>query len=363
MPWCPKCKTEYQNGISVCSDCATALVDELKEDLIPFFQSDNKKIADKLAAFFQYSDLSSEVFYDEESECYIVAIDPEKQIEAKKLYQAFYFVERERIYKGEEDSDDSSSEQEAESEDGADEDAQAETQRKTQTEAQNDAPTEAHTDDNAVAQTDESVSDEATSTVIIEEESEDYNAASYVEASEDDLNDYNEESIAEDEKAFADDDEDDGSTYIMKADRYKDLASTVWLFLMFGFAGIIFVLLNSVGILTVFSGWLPNLVMAALFIFFIYVAISTNNKAKKLKAEIAVEEELTVKINEWLVNNVTEAFLEEISDESISVELNYLRQNAAIKLMLFDVFGHQNEAYLDRLIEEYYNKTFDNADK
>ena len=40
MPWCPKCKTEYRDGIVTCADCGSALVDELmssvKEDeMIP----------------------------------------------------------------------------------------------------------------------------------------------------------------------------------------------------------------------------------------------------------------------------------------------------------------------------------------
>ena len=40
MPWCPKCKTEYRDGIITCADCGSALVDELKisakkEELIP----------------------------------------------------------------------------------------------------------------------------------------------------------------------------------------------------------------------------------------------------------------------------------------------------------------------------------------
>ena len=28
MPWCPKCKSEYREGFTVCADCGGALVDE-----------------------------------------------------------------------------------------------------------------------------------------------------------------------------------------------------------------------------------------------------------------------------------------------------------------------------------------------
>ena len=30
MPWCPKCKTEYREGIEVCADCGSQLVEEDK---------------------------------------------------------------------------------------------------------------------------------------------------------------------------------------------------------------------------------------------------------------------------------------------------------------------------------------------
>lgn len=38
MPWCPKCETEYREGIFVCADCGSALVENLsvqKEDTEP----------------------------------------------------------------------------------------------------------------------------------------------------------------------------------------------------------------------------------------------------------------------------------------------------------------------------------------
>ena len=28
MPWCPKCKSEYREGFTVCADCGGVLVDE-----------------------------------------------------------------------------------------------------------------------------------------------------------------------------------------------------------------------------------------------------------------------------------------------------------------------------------------------
>lgn len=32
MPWCPKCETEYREGITVCADCGSALVEDLIEN-------------------------------------------------------------------------------------------------------------------------------------------------------------------------------------------------------------------------------------------------------------------------------------------------------------------------------------------
>ncbi len=309
MPWCPNCKVEYQEGYTECSDCKSKLVDNLMEAVVfePFFQASDKKIADKLAKFFEYSDLKCEVQYDEANDLYIVAIPPKTEKQAKKLYQAFYYVEAERLAK----------------------EAHAEN-----IPVKEDTSQEANEDDQNSNLTEEYSSSELYSDSYDEEEQEEE------ETSNDDISDYERKGEA---------------VYVMKADQYKDLSSTVWIFLIFGIAGLAFVILNIAEILTFFNGWLPNTVMGILFLLFIYVGLSTNKKAKKVQAEIEAENKLTEEINSWLKTKVTKSFLTKIHDATISEELNFIKMTDIIKEMLMKEFGPQNLAYLDRLIDEYYD--------
>ena len=145
----------------------------------------------------------------------------------------------------------------------------------------------------------------------------------------------------------------------MSRARARPVAGTVLIFCFFGVAGLIFVLLNVVGVLSFLNGFFPYTVMSALFLLFIYIAVSTNQKAKTVKTGIDKENKLTEQINQWLTLNVTENFLSSIHDDDSSSELNYIKAIDTIKEMLLGEFGVQNLAFLDRLIEEYYNRTFD----
>ncbi|MDF2512619.1 MAG: hypothetical protein K0S04_2485 [Herbinix sp.] len=318
MPWCPNCKAEYQPGFTVCSDCKIELVEDIKEAevLIPFFQAEDKKVAEKLVKFFDYSDLQSSLEYDEENAVYVVSIPPKKQQEAKKLYQAFYYVERERLASGESD-------------------LLAKKDGKKPLESSEDTEER------------ESVEDE---------ESNGYDNHSEEPEEESTDDEYKEITPGDEINAF--DDKPEPAVYVMKADQYKDLTGTVWIFLLFGIAGLVVVLLNVIGVLHFFNGWIPNTVMGALFLFFLYVAQSTSSKAKKVQTEIDEENKLTEQINDWLKANVTEVLVSSLQDENISDELNYIRVTDKVKDMLIEEFGNQNLAYLDRLIEEYYNENF-----
>jgi hypothetical protein len=306
-----------QFRISGCSDCGTALVDSLEEavEYLPFFQAENKKIADKLVSYFQYSGLPSELSYDNETEVYVLSIPPKQEKQARKLYQAFYYVERENIEKGI-------------YKDEAPED----------TEGISEADTDADVDGKS------DPDDQDPAIELLEEGDEETPGDT-------------EEDILEEETST--EAPEDRGAYIFKEDRHKDLAGTVWIFLFFGIAGLIFVILNMAGFLTVLNGWIPNTVMGALFLFFLYVAVTTNTKAKSLKAEIAEENKLTEDINRWLKEHLTKDYLASIYNDAVSEELNYIKMTDAVRALLLEQFGPQNLSYLDRLIEEYYNSNFD----
>lgn len=382
MPWCPKCKAEYREGMTVCSDCKVDLVSELPDDTnyLPFFQSDMKPFADRLKKYFEYSGLKSKVSYDEELEVYVLSIPEEKQKQAKKLYQAFYFVERERIDQEAKNPHPVRTENKETEEPEPNQAAQAADTLKDATKALemtadiDNAVTET---DEALAETDEivtaeptgesageypEVTDADTETVsygtdpLNSDTGASENGAGNMGASEDFDEEYEDEDEAPEDRIRH-----EYGTYVMKADQYKDYNATVWVFLITGIIGVIFVGLNVVGILTILNGVLPNLVMGALFLFFIYVGLSTNKKAKKLQLEIDDENKLTDNINQWLKDNITDEYLSSIHDVDKSEELNYIIKTEIIKNRLLEEFGDQNRSYLDRLIEEYYNVNFDDV--
>lgn len=333
MPWCPNCKTEYQEGYTVCKDCKAELVAELATELIPFVQSDSKKVAEKLVRYLEYSGLEAKIEFNEESEMYQIYIPEDKEKDARKLYQAFIFVERENLVKGHADAEDS----------------------------ENDESLSAASLDNSEADNHSTDDEGPEASYVSSEAAEDFfdenSAKSDAEMgpsseSEDDEDDY-----ASEEQSQSD--AENTSVYVMKSEQYKDLAGTVWVFLGLGVLGLIFVILNVLEVIQILYGWMPNLVMGALFVIFIYIGISTKQKAKKIQSEIDEENRLTKEINQWLEININERFLEEVKDPGISDELNYLKAIATIKEMLIKEFGPQNMAYLDRLIDEYYSSTFE----
>ena len=97
MPWCPKCKNEYVEGITTCADCGVELVDELPEEIeddspVKLCHTANEEIGAKLIIYLNAQGVrTAGLFpvpeYDEayEGGFYVVMARPEYNAFAEDL--------------------------------------------------------------------------------------------------------------------------------------------------------------------------------------------------------------------------------------------------------------------------------------
>ncbi|WP_167956602.1 hypothetical protein [Anaerosporobacter faecicola] len=297
MPWCPKCKLEYREGIEVCADCGSKLVDDAQAESVTQDQAevvrlDTEKHAQKLIDFLKYSNISyAEYRYDEVDQAWPVFVTKEDLKEAKKLFQAFYIAETE-----------------------------------------ND--TAKVTDDTTDSESDEfDYSDEDERDPSMDSDcSHEQNTASKKTSS---------------------------AVYVKKAEQFKDLQSTAYIFFGVGIAGFVFLLLNILDVFHIYQGTFAVTIMAAVFLIFIVIGFSTLKRSKQVKGQIAEEDELTDAINSWLDQTITEEVLTTLNNPSDPAEINYFKQTEYVKNAILNEFSKDlNDAYVDLLVEEFFNSHF-----
>ena len=89
MPWCPKCKNEYVEGIKVCADCGCELVDSLEEEKTAVIFGDRAQM-ENLCSFLEYSGVHSAYIQEDGAEeiceLYVNASEADR---AKQLIKVF----------------------------------------------------------------------------------------------------------------------------------------------------------------------------------------------------------------------------------------------------------------------------------
>lgn len=105
MSWCPKCKQEFQDGITVCPTCDETLVEELDTTVVTKeINLFSEEEVDKFISFLEYSNIQDASFEkDETLDLYYIRCKEEDIEEVVKLFSAFKSVEEEVIEEAEEE--------------------------------------------------------------------------------------------------------------------------------------------------------------------------------------------------------------------------------------------------------------------
>lgn len=101
MPWCPKCKSEYREGFTVCADCGSPLVEEdLSSGLVSltFGEADQMKA---MADFLRYSGLQDVECRKDEQDGQIELMVKQEELErAAAAVRVFLIQENQRLSEG-----------------------------------------------------------------------------------------------------------------------------------------------------------------------------------------------------------------------------------------------------------------------
>lgn len=309
MPWCPKCKEEYKEGIFVCPDCKVDLVDNLENEknaeneFVPVFTFETKDLAEKFASYLNYSGIIA-IQEDAENDNITISVREKDIKKAKKYFSAFYSVET----------------------------------------------------SNALAKEFEEMK-EATTT-------EDNSVYDW---SREDDSEYSKKTDDEEIEKELNDILPDTEPYEKRSDKANDSFSTSIIFMVFGVVGIVIVALSALGIIKFLNGPVFFIVSTLLFLGFIFVGITSFKSYKKYKEEAAQEEELTKQLNEWLAVNFTRDDLNELTKKidaeipDASQEIKYFRISSEIKALITGQFGEIDGAYLDYIAEDFFSNTFGNS--
>ncbi len=144
--------------------------------------------------------------------------------------------------------------------------------------------------------------------------------------------------------------------YVKKADKYRDMKLSGYTFLIFGFLGIVYLLLTKFEVLPIRYNDVIFYIMLGVMVLFIVYGIVSLTRAKKIKLQIPEEEEFTASIKDFLKEQVTKEKIAGWKDTESTEEENDLLILQNIKEILEKQYAEADESYLDMIAEEFFEE-------
>jgi hypothetical protein len=335
--WCPKCRIEYRDGIEVCADCGTPLVEGSREefDVVDICSLKDEKMADRFIDYLAYSKVEGAAkVYDGDSDTYTVTVPSSLAKKAEKLFDGFLMVFEEEKELAKESKRQEAAQQEVE------ESEPEEEQDLEEDQAQPDGSVELEEYDwDAEEQEQEPVDpfeDDGQEISLGEEEPEDTARDLIYESSKE---------------------------YVKKEDAYKDMLFSGWTFVIFGIAGYVYLALCKADVIPIEYNIAVFVCITIMFTLFLIGGIVSIVKAGAVKREIPLEKKKTKEIKEWLETSLTDEILDKWRDSKVSQAENDLLLMAHIRSSLMKQYPDEDAAYLEMLSEEYFTENIQTEDE
>lgn len=153
--------------------------------------------------------------------------------------------------------------------------------------------------------------------------------------------------------------------YQDKKSKAEDFKSSAYTLIIVGAIGIIALILLELGVFP-FSiagpgKYITYGVMGAMFLIFIIMGFSSFKSSKKYEAEAKTEDDLTTRIKNWTLENVTKESIVKKAALPVEMpdEIKYFKYFELLKNAIKAEFGDINASYLESLCEELYSEIFE----